>query len=72
MKKEQSMKTINDALTELKKIDDQEVKIFEFVKNEMLNQITKDNSNAHEELKYFFDYIKKRNLKEFILPKFIK
>ena len=66
------MKTLNDALTELKKIDKQERLIFEFVKNEMLNQITKNDSNVHEDLKHFFDYVKKRTLTEFELPKFIK
>ncbi len=66
------MKTLNDALTELKKIDKQEKLIFEFVKNEMFNQVTKNDSNVHEDLQHFFDYVKKPTLTEFELPKFKK
>ena len=67
------MKTINEALSELKKLDEQEKQIYEFIKEQMAKRLIendKQKNDSFNELKDFFDYLKNRDKAKFSLSNF--
>lgn len=64
---------VGEALEALKKINQQENEIFEYVKTQMkLHAINAADSDAEKQLKEFFDYLNNQKQKAITLPIFNK
>ena len=65
------LSSVSEALRLLKKIDQQERKIFEYIKIEIkAHSLDRTNEATASQLKEFFDYISSREKDEVSLPNF--